>query len=128
MTKAQYLATLIAAAHDGTFPSSLPDGLTCMYRGPGGKKCAAGLLIPDEKYTPRMEHKSVEVLNMNFPGDIDIPEGMTIAQVQMVQAIHDTFASFRSWQADKFVEAVRAETYFQGVEPEPVVAQGGANS
>jgi hypothetical protein len=33
-----------------------PDG-KCFYRGPNGTKCAAGHLIPDEKYYPTMEHK-----------------------------------------------------------------------
>lgn len=28
----------------------------CMYRGLGGRKCAIGLLIPDEKYTPEMDN------------------------------------------------------------------------
>lgn len=28
------------------------DGAGCVYRGPGGVKCAVGWLIPDEKYRP----------------------------------------------------------------------------
>lgn len=27
----------------------------CMYRGPNGMKCAAGVLIPDNEYNPSME-------------------------------------------------------------------------
>lgn len=27
----------------------------CVYRGPGGTKCALGHLIPDEKYNPTLE-------------------------------------------------------------------------
>lgn len=30
----------------------------CAYRGDGGRKCTAGLLIPDEKYVPAMEGKT----------------------------------------------------------------------
>jgi hypothetical protein len=31
------------------------DELQCVYRGPGGLKCAIGVLIPDEAYDPKME-------------------------------------------------------------------------
>jgi hypothetical protein len=34
----------------------------CLYRGPDGLKCAAGVLIPDEDYTPKMEGKPVSEL------------------------------------------------------------------
>lgn len=32
----------------------------CLYRGPDGMKCAAGILIPDEEYSPELETKYVE--------------------------------------------------------------------
>jgi hypothetical protein len=35
-------------------PSKGDKGL-CMYRGPNGKKCAVGYLIPDSHYDPNME-------------------------------------------------------------------------
>ena len=31
----------------------------CMYRSPGGSKCAVGLLIDDAYYSPRLEGKSL---------------------------------------------------------------------
>ncbi len=37
--------------HDGDIGSG------CAYRGLGGTKCAAGVLIPDEKYERTFEHK-----------------------------------------------------------------------
>lgn len=41
-------------------PSRLPAGdPQCAYRGSGGMKCAVGVLIPDEKYSPSMEGYSV---------------------------------------------------------------------
>lgn len=36
--------------------SASADG-KCLYRGPNGTKCAAGHLIPDEKYNPSMESR-----------------------------------------------------------------------
>jgi hypothetical protein len=32
----------------------------CMYRGPGGSKCAVGLLIDDAYYSPDLEGKAME--------------------------------------------------------------------
>ncbi len=32
----------------------------CLYRGPNGTMCAAGVLIPDGKYTTEMEGKTVQ--------------------------------------------------------------------
>src|SRR5690606_38139587 len=35
-------------------------GSPCYYRGPDGQKCAAGVLIPDEKYSKIFEGRTVE--------------------------------------------------------------------
>jgi hypothetical protein len=34
----------------------------CFYRGPNGTRCAAGVLIPDDEYSPKMEHRLVDDL------------------------------------------------------------------
>lgn len=34
-------------------------GPQCVYRAPDGKKCAVGCLIPDDKYNPSMEGRSL---------------------------------------------------------------------
>ncbi len=34
------------------------EGSACKYRGPNGVKCAIGIFIPDEKYTPDLEGRS----------------------------------------------------------------------
>lgn len=39
---------------------------SCMYRGPGGTKCAAGVLITDEQYVPEMEEKSIDMVCRSF--------------------------------------------------------------
>jgi len=38
-----------------------PDSNSCLYRGPNGTKCAAGHVIPDEKYDPCFEGCTVPV-------------------------------------------------------------------
>lgn len=37
-------------------------GLTCAYRGDGGKKCFVGACITDEEYDPNMEGKNFAIL------------------------------------------------------------------
>lgn len=46
----------------------------CLYRGPDGKKCALGHLIPDDQYRHDMEAKSVHTINNLFPNAL--PEGL----------------------------------------------------
>jgi hypothetical protein len=92
VTKQEYYDLLCKSAVDGTFPSFIsygPEGKikTCTYRGPGNKKCAAGLLIPDEKYYPELEKRMCtdkEVQNV-----IVLPEKMTIDDVKKCQEAHD---------------------------------------
>lgn len=36
----------------------------CAYRGVGGTKCAVGVLIPDDQYTPQIEGASVAFVNL----------------------------------------------------------------
>lgn len=39
----------------------------CLYRGPDGKKCALGHVIPDEHYLPEMEHDSAFAVVEQYP-------------------------------------------------------------
>lgn len=39
-------------------PPSIMDDGRCVYRGPGGSKCAIGIFIPDDKYIPQMDEDS----------------------------------------------------------------------
>lgn len=42
------------------FERSVNDMETCVYRGVGGRKCALGWSISDDKYTPDMDSRDVE--------------------------------------------------------------------
>lgn len=59
---------------------------SCLYRGPNGRKCAAGWLIPDEIYDPCME-KSV-VRNLNFFSNHPV-YGKFLDLINDLQYIHD---------------------------------------
>lgn len=43
-------------------PSLLPMSTTCAYRGVGGRMCAAGCLIPDDRYERRFETRRTDEL------------------------------------------------------------------
>ncbi len=55
----------------------------CMYRGPGGLKCAVGCLLTDEEYDPEMEGKAVY--------EIELPKRLKphARLLSLLQASHD---------------------------------------
>ena len=62
-------------------------GTECMYRGFNGRKCAAGFLIPDEKYERSLEYQSVdnrEVLDV-------LPGGLNVGLIKALQFTHDCY-------------------------------------
>lgn len=70
------------------------DGLSCLYRGPNGIKCAAGHLIPDNIYKTDFEGEVVDTLVCNHPEVLpclecsdDKKPGRTASSLQ---AIHDS--------------------------------------
>ncbi len=112
MTKREYYDLLVQSARDGTFPS-IRDG-SCLYRGPGTKKCAVGLLIPDELYDREMEHYLVT----DFPDTLIsriLPEGLSLSDLSRIQALHDEFYN-STWNARKFVENLNQLSCFQDLE------------
>jgi hypothetical protein len=64
---------------------------SCMYRGSGGRRCAAGVLIPDAVYGPRMEHNSFRSLASDQTGFLDACgiERADVPFVQALQNVHD---------------------------------------
>lgn len=75
----------------------------CLYRDGKGGMCAAGCLIPDDKYDPKMEYEAV----VQFDGDdnsllgmaakVILEEGHDIALVGQLQSIHDN-QSVADWR------------------------------
>ena len=53
ISKQEAFDTAVRGIHAQGGPAM--DGHRCMYRAPDGKKCAFGLLIPDELYDPKMD-------------------------------------------------------------------------
>jgi hypothetical protein len=65
---------------------SADSGDYCLYRGPAGMMCAAGILIPDEAYKPEMEQKAWCKLVSNF----DFPTEHKDLIIDL-QIIHDDY-------------------------------------
>lgn len=64
------------------------DTTTCSYRGDGGRMCAIGCLIPDEKYTNIIEGGSVESFRVKaIMYDIGLCEHMEM--LIALQYVHD---------------------------------------
>lgn len=67
----------------------------CAYRTPDGRMCAVGCLIPDERYHPDMERKTVGGLIDGFPEIRDLFFGAG------AHTIHDVYNSQRAVLLDK---------------------------
>lgn len=64
--------------------------LGCLYRGHGGTKCAIGILIPDDIYSPDMEGLSFYKLCQHYDAVANLPEIQAIKQVgHILQRLHD---------------------------------------
>lgn len=118
MTKQEYLDLLFQTSADGGFPSMRTEPAhpeSCAYRGKDGKKCVAGLLIPDEKYDPIMEGATVDDTIISLA--IELPEGMTILDVRQCQVCHDWMAN-DPWKHEKFVNDLLIQVKaFEGMTP-----------
>ena len=71
-----------------------PDRVECLYRGPDGLKCAAGLLIPDDVYYPGWEGQSVYANESNGVSGFfnEKYDDESVDFLSRAQTIHDTVA------------------------------------
>ena len=75
-------------------PALNPGKYACMYRGENGKKCAVGVLIPDEEYLSGFEGKDVRELLNHYPRlhtvfDLSEEYDGELRLLVMLQDIHD---------------------------------------
>lgn len=71
---------------------------TCMYRAQSGAMCAAGCLIPDDKYISEMEGQSViQGGGKRLARKCVIELGHNIDLVQSLQNVHDQ-SEVRDWE------------------------------
>lgn len=82
------------AKSEGYDPSCGETG--CLYRGGYGRKCAAGVLIPDEEYKPEMEGK-ICILSPVRPAMVNVADN-DVLFVRLLQGIHDQ-SKVEEWKA-----------------------------
>ena len=137
ISKQDYLTLLLETSRAGGFPAADPGARTCRYRTKDGRKCAFGLLIPDEKYSPNMEGQAANVdLFYSFPDCFTPVEGLKADgcsalsnDYRAVQACHDDvwaimnpnrlrpsagLAQVRAWDHDMFVRKLKGLPCFRG--------------
>ena len=64
---------------------------TCLYQGPNGTKCAAGILIPDGQYDEEFENTPVMYDDVSYgPVGVLLEKlGYDVYLVQALQYVHD---------------------------------------
>lgn len=118
MNKQQFAEHLIAVSAAGGFPSAVLDddtasGVRCLYRGPDGKKCAAGHAIGDEDYTPYWDERGTTASSWDVERAVSKNvDKDTVWHMQRLQHAHDDLAreclkSGAPWPHEAFVQKVK---------------------
>lgn len=98
MTEQEIFNTVVRHLRKQGAPAQSGFEGTCMYRAPGGLKCAAGCLIPDEDYDPKFEGNSVFGPNVN-PYFSKRFSNNQISLIRELQEIHDD-RDIQNWEFD----------------------------
>lgn len=115
MTKLEYKDLLIKTSLAGLFPCYTTDmnaPASCLYKSfDGTRKCAVGLLIPDDRYLSSFEGGSfTDVVDKGVADNM--PEGLTLEDLQKIQKCHDyqvagiKRGSMQEWDHNTFVSAI----------------------
>lgn len=85
---------------------AIDNNFTCKYRDESGAKCAAGCLIPDDKYTVSMEERP---WHGSFFGKLGITDAFEFSKnhselISSLQSLHDN-ENVDSWKANLSVVA-----------------------
>ncbi len=113
MTKQDLLDEIDRRSRLGLFPSRDPDSGFCRYRTTDGRKCFAGLGIPDEKYREHLEGSVATSHCVRLVLDPEI--GLTGDDWTDLQLIHDSQG--HAWDHDDVMDAVLALPCFAGMRP-----------
>ena len=69
----------------------------CRYRGPDGLKCAVGVLIPDELYSPEMEGLLADEVVKRHPALASLFSADSPSLLNSLQHVHD-FWALKDWE------------------------------
>lgn len=87
-TVATHLLTQNRRAMGPTSDSAM---YACVYRGPDGLKCAAGVLIKDEHYKPELENNNVHSEIVKEALTASLGEGLEFGFINALQIVHDSY-------------------------------------
>lgn len=115
MTAQEYFDLLCRTSRDGGFPSMSDHANGCAYRGDNGRKCAIGLLIPDNIYDKSIEGTPIDALTDSWHSRIDRPSGISTRQLFQIQSAHDSRAvPGQEWDHAAFVHHLQGIDCFAG--------------
>ena len=89
---------------------ALSDGM-CMYRTPGGLKCAVGCLIPDEAYDAKMEDMQADLVVSDYSSLMHLRSHSVL--LRDLQRVHDLLPPPR-WPDKLRALAVRHRLKYNG--------------
>jgi len=129
MTKQEYYDLLVKTSLDGGFPAKdyWSDG--CKYLAKDGKKCAVGLLIPEDKYDKDLDwlgpiYKVYERHKELI--DSILPENITVNDLELIQGKHDSHLTFcgknltsgnwKEWDHKVFVDGLNSLNCFSDIQ------------
>jgi hypothetical protein len=115
----EYVAQLVEVSKSGGFPSKSdqfhPERklYPCLYRGPNGRRCVAGLLISDSRYKSTMEgHPAwLEDVWEAFPEWAQSREMCNL--IWFAQQTHDELANKPEWDHELFLKELSKVKAFE---------------
>jgi len=99
--------------------SQIPGTPTCLYRGPGGLKCAVGALIEDEHFDAQFNNETVNdervlderVLDALLASGVNVKDENLILLLNELQLLHDFYAP-EFWDAK--LKSLKEEYFAEG--------------
>lgn len=94
-TLREYYDLLVKTSKEGGFPAAVfrEGDVHCRYRTEDGKKCAVGLVIPDDRYDPTWDCHNLTAYGLPFvvirPG---LPADASVNLLSRIQEVHDELA------------------------------------
>lgn len=89
----QVVFTLAKQGHQSI---DMTDG-TCLYRGPEGRKCAVGILIPDDRYDPLLDSAGAIACVFENEGDETASLGVRL------------LPEWNNWEMIRFLQCLQAQ-------------------
>ncbi len=124
-TKQEVFNTVVRGLRKQDAPSigatapGLPDvqlGNGCAYRGKGGRRCAVGMLIPDDEYHVSMEGQNVALIAESSPTIHDIMVDVGEKFLCHLQNVHDDCMRVEGVFNDMVANSFRAIARDNGLE------------